>query len=380
MTVIKCRAYTSQGEKIHRVVTDLNITSDEQNKNTKVQTVRVSIPIPRGTLPTITFESSQLLNVNYFIRVQVFAQEGIYTTSEGKKSQFMMLDVPFIIGTHSRPENHVPVSSPTLSHATIQSNQSSQSTTSNSSSIFRKSSTSSVKTSSSNDEKKKKKNVFSNLRLYSYKKKDDQGVSPAVLMTPKEVNQVQQEAVEPMESVTSSGIEEEKPSKHSSFSGGGVFNLFPDDDDDDEYEEVIEQGQIVRRKTIKTTPPKSKNQTIFKLFPDEDDDEDEQEPPAPKTNSVQQQESAVFNMFADDDDSDEEDELNNLQISQRQETSIDERVKPNQQRFEKPNEKIDTKESLYKPNTIDSSSEDSEDPDEFDLLGMIARKNGMIES
>lgn len=403
-------------------MTDLNITSDDQNKDHKVQTVRVSIPIPRGTLPTIPFESSQLLNVSYFIRVQVFAQEGIYTTSEGKKSQFMMLDIPFIIGTHSRAEEKVtPISSPTLSHATLQSNHSSTSsvifsqssggsnsnrlsTTSStllsnpsnqsSTSIFRKTSTSSIKTNSS-EEKKKKKNVFSNLRLYSYKKKgtentkSTEGVSPAVIMTP-QLTHDQQEP-EPAEAIIEQ--EEEIPTKHSSFSGGGVFNLFPDDDDDDEYEEVIEAGQIVRRKTIKK--PVKKSAAVFKLFPDDDDDEEEEEEkksaemglsqqpspqqPSPQQPSSQQpspqqeQQATVFNMF-EDDDSDEE-EVNDLEISQKQELSIDERVKPNHQRFENPNEKIEsTKDFLYKPNTFDSSSSDSE-PDEFDLLGMIARND-----
>ncbi|KAL7322180.1 hypothetical protein PS15p_211836 [Mucor circinelloides] len=109
------RAYTSQGEKVHRVVTDLNITSDNSsNSNQKVQTVRVGLPIPRGTMPTVSLEQSQLLSVSYFIRVQVFAQEGVYTTSEGTKSQFMTVDLPFVIGTLASPDNNT--SSPTLSN------------------------------------------------------------------------------------------------------------------------------------------------------------------------------------------------------------------------------------------------------------------------
>ncbi|CAO3616532.1 unnamed protein product [Mucor fragilis] len=109
------RAYTSQGEKVHRVVTDLNITSDNNSgNNQKVQTVRVGLPIPRGTMPTILLEQSQLLSVSYFIRVQVFAQEGVYTTSEGTKSQFMTVDLPFVVGTLASTDSNA--ASPTLTN------------------------------------------------------------------------------------------------------------------------------------------------------------------------------------------------------------------------------------------------------------------------
>lgn len=80
-------------------MTDLNITSENDENNQHVQTVRVGLPIPKGTMPTISLDQSELLSVSYFIRVQIFAQEGIYTTAQGTRSQFMMVDIPFIIGT-----------------------------------------------------------------------------------------------------------------------------------------------------------------------------------------------------------------------------------------------------------------------------------------
>lgn len=54
-------------------------------------------------MPTISLEQSELLSVSYFIRVQIFAQEGTYTTAQGTRSQFMMVDIPFIIGTLTVP-------------------------------------------------------------------------------------------------------------------------------------------------------------------------------------------------------------------------------------------------------------------------------------
>ncbi|KAG2211964.1 hypothetical protein INT47_004651, partial [Mucor saturninus] len=99
------RAYTSPGEKVHRIVADLNITSENNDNNQHVQTVRAGLPIPKGTMPTISLEQSELLSVSYFIRVQIFAQEGTYTTAQGTRSQFMMVDIPFIIGTLTAPNS-----------------------------------------------------------------------------------------------------------------------------------------------------------------------------------------------------------------------------------------------------------------------------------
>ncbi|KAI9249060.1 hypothetical protein EDC94DRAFT_495213, partial [Helicostylum pulchrum] len=115
ITIWNNMEFSRKQDKVHRVVTDLNITSESSaNNNEKVQTVRIGLPIPKQTIPTISLEKSQLLSVSYFIRVQVFAQEGIYTTSEGIKSQFMMVDIPFIIGTLTT-SSRTPMSSPVSS-------------------------------------------------------------------------------------------------------------------------------------------------------------------------------------------------------------------------------------------------------------------------
>ncbi|KAI8990815.1 hypothetical protein BDF20DRAFT_908661 [Mycotypha africana] len=103
MALANGRAYASESETIQRVVTDLNMTASETHTKEFAQTVHAYLPIPKGTTPTITFEKSQLMSVSYFIRIQVFAQEGTYTTPNGKKSQFMSIDLPFIIGTLPSP-------------------------------------------------------------------------------------------------------------------------------------------------------------------------------------------------------------------------------------------------------------------------------------
>lgn len=77
-----------------------------------MQTIRVALPIPKGTTPTITLEKSGLLSIAYYVRVQVFAQEGVYTTPDGTKSQFMLVDVPFVVGTLTTPLES-PKSTPT---------------------------------------------------------------------------------------------------------------------------------------------------------------------------------------------------------------------------------------------------------------------------
>ncbi|KAI8334523.1 hypothetical protein EDC96DRAFT_412905, partial [Choanephora cucurbitarum] len=211
-----------QGISINRVVADLEITSQDNQSHQKFQTVRVGLPVPKGTTPTVTFEQSQLLSISYFVRVQVLAQEGVYITPDGKASQFMVVDIPFSVGTLTTPQAgnssssssspiNTPItspvlspvspktsplsvsspketSSPTLSKATssptspktyIQSLPTSPNSTllsinepkrNSLSGIFRKSSTGSTSTQSSD----KKKRFFSSLKLYSRNEKQEE--------------------------------------------------------------------------------------------------------------------------------------------------------------------------------------------------------------
>ena len=92
---------------------------DHDRDELKMQAVRIGLPIPKGITPTITLEKSELLLLNYFIRVQVFAQEGVYTASDGARLQFMLVDVPFLVGTQAESMNTIKSPTPSLASPKI---------------------------------------------------------------------------------------------------------------------------------------------------------------------------------------------------------------------------------------------------------------------
>ncbi|KAI8087850.1 uncharacterized protein B0P05DRAFT_584555 [Gilbertella persicaria] len=414
------RAYTSQGEKIHRVVADLDITGQDSHNNQKMQVIRVGLPIPKGTMPTITFEQSQLISVSYFIRVQIFAQEGVYTTSEGKKSQFMMVDLPFIVGTLTTPSfttsssssspvitplsspgqtynslssvlnTHQPnmqpsfdsysssgksitdPTSPTLGSVSPESTK--KSPRGSISGIFRKSSTGGASVSSgqsSSDNEKKKKSVFSTLKLYSRSKKQTEEpqpeVNPTVIMTPKN----EQRGVFNLfdDNITDDELDDNKKNvpptpaivpqpEQPTKQPAKVFNMFPDDDSDEEEQ---------KQEPIKEPESQAR---VFNMFPDDDSDEEGEEMPAKET---MDQQPKVFQMFEDDDSDSDESVVRDLQVSTNQaELLQDERVKPHHQE-QKPNEVI------YKPNTLDDSTTDEENFHD-DLLSALALREKLLLS
>lgn len=517
-------------------MTDLNITSDDANHHQKVQTVRIGLPIPKGTLPTISLEQSELLAVSYYIRVQIFAQEGVYTTAEGAKSQFMMVDLPFIVGSLSTPPT-TPISSPTRSTFSDVSRQSISSpitisspktaTSSTASSYFpasppatnignapslltsafttstastaptsaamvsprpsissstkattaaaedNNSETGSIKTvdakkgssiggifrkvssgstssvNSSSNVEKKKKNVFSTLRFYGKKpkginndsnisngsdtesikqQKEEDEVSPAVVVTPKSSPVEKQKMAEEQPSAAAT-LNENKGSE-----SGGVFNLFPNDESDDEKTTLDNKQEPTTTRTVTTAKTAEK---VFNMFPDEDSDEEEEQPLREQTKEANGGGAGVFNMFPDSDsdneevegsaavdtslsspqqqtsrqaaattvaasnvfqmfddassDDEEEGEVHDLSISQQSNIVLDEREKPNEKeevvkptrfdnqlQYDKPNERE------YKPDTIDltdheNTTSDSEEEDESDILAALAKREKLIQ-
>lgn len=294
-------------------MTDLNITTNDPDQNKKVQTLRIKFPIPKGITPTISFESSQLLSITYFIRVQAFAQEGVYTNLEGAKSQFMMLELPLTVCTKSTPpdSNLSPVSSPTLSFTRLPSNHSG---------IFRSLSNGSSSTTSD------KTASFSTL-------------NPVVVMAAKGGDDTRTISSFQMYNDSSLlGLASSLSRNSSSGSRAGV----------DEIEGHI--NDIINSFSNKTLeqPEKTLEQPIV-----------EQQPIVKEKGG-----GRVFQMFDDDDDSDEEEELPPPPPVQ---------APVSREQFDKPHTKQDF---VYKPNTVDSDSFDEteeEEADEFDLLGVLAR-------
>lgn len=462
---------------------DLNITdSDTNNNSQKVQTIRVGLPIPRGTMPTISLEQSQLLAISYFIRVQVFAQEGVYTTSDGKRSQFMMVDLPFIVGTLSTPSNSsnspattpmsspkstssnailysntptsppptlyqhpartsprissppisslpissppissTPISSPPISSPPLVSTSSPQSTLSSNTGnerksliggMFRKSSTG----SQTSDKKRsgKKKSVFSSLRLYKSRKKNDQQEDDTLSVKQEDdalsVEQESSEVVLPPVDDNSTAV-----------TVGGVFDIFARDDIDD-FEEDPEL-QVEKQPVPAFSEMKKEESRVFKMFPDDDDDESDYEPEVVQESISKRinRKEAVFKMFPEEADEDDDD--SNEVIKDEQQQLLDEitdtiesfvidrqpkkqsnvfqmfnddsseeeeeeeevsqkQVKPNHdnQKYQKPNEFI----IEYKPDTKDvlmNSTDDSDSEDDInDLLSVLAKREKLLSN
>lgn len=328
-------------------MTDLNITSKSNaNNNEKVQTVRIGLPIPKQTIPTISLEKSQLLAVSYFIRVQVFAQEGIYTTSEGIKSQFMMVDIPFIIGTlttlsgtpMSSPvfSSLSPISSPIISspQSTLLRNSSNGSSiiktspplstagsllTSSFSTVVTPKPSTSTSTSASTSitpvaspelnkstissmEPTKKSRIMSGMfrktSSGSSYSSNDEKKKKNVFSTLRLYGRNNKE-VSPAVMMTQADQEKAEVNKdqaivETSNQDAGIFNIFGDDTSDCEQ-------------TVSVTPVV--NEKVFKMFNDSDSEEDEEELVVEKT-----KESAnVFNMFPDSE-SDDDDDATKIQV------------------------------------------------------------------
>ncbi|KAI9484013.1 MAG: hypothetical protein EXX96DRAFT_560483, partial [Benjaminiella poitrasii] len=386
------RVYTSQGEKIHRVVTDLNIKLESNNQ--KVQTVRIGIPIPRGTTPTINFEQSQLLSIKYYIRVQVFAQEGIYTTADGKKTQFMMVDLPFVIGTLSTPSLYPSSSSPTSSSISLpmpshaspvsfvsqqnsmngqpsfdqrymsdtindhRQRRSSSITTFSSctltedssiktkhsmtiKNVFRKSSTTSSSSSESTNGDKKKKNIFSTLRLYRGTKDPyfQLPASQVTMETTGTTDQPDDDITPTVVMVPKDNNNTAEPQQPDTNHQGGVFDIFAYDNDeiimDEKKKKSSHHFNMFPDEDDKSdddgfNPTEVHTQTRFNMFPDEDEEEEDQ----PTTTAIatdtgeNQQQSNVFKLFDDDDDDEEEDDQIASVLSEQTAVTRDERVKP----------------------------------------------------
>ncbi|KAI8888514.1 hypothetical protein K501DRAFT_282798, partial [Backusella circina FSU 941] len=114
------RVYMSQPEKVHRVVTDLNLVN--RGDAMCVQKIYIGLPIPKHVLPTITLESSQLISVSYLVRVQVYAQRGIYQPIGAQSDdllEFMVVDLPFTIGTIQNSPIATPLLPPSPSSASV---------------------------------------------------------------------------------------------------------------------------------------------------------------------------------------------------------------------------------------------------------------------
>lgn len=321
-------------------MTDLNITSESNaNNNEKVQTVRIGLPIPKQTIPTISLEKSQLLSVSYFIRVQVFAQEGIYTTSEGIKSQFMMVDIPFIIGTLttssgtpiSSPVSSSlsPISSPIISspQSTLLRNSSNSGnsiktspllstagsllTSSFSTAVTPKPSTSTSTSASmsitpvaspelnkstvSSIEPTKKSRIMSGMfrktSSGSSHSANDEKKKKNVFSTLRLYGRNNKE-VSPAVTMTQADREEAEVNKDQAIvettnQDAGIFNIFGDDTSDCEQ-------------TVSVTPVV--NEKVFKMFNDSDSEDDEEELVVEEN-----KESAnVFNMFPDSESDDDD--------------------------------------------------------------------------
>lgn len=73
----------------------------------------INLHIPHDIIPTITLHQSRLLGISYCIQAKVLDKDRIYTTAEGKQVERMTVDLPFIIGTLSKPNNLSSSSSPT---------------------------------------------------------------------------------------------------------------------------------------------------------------------------------------------------------------------------------------------------------------------------
>ncbi|KAI8640449.1 hypothetical protein BD408DRAFT_434202 [Parasitella parasitica] len=410
--IISNNSSYKRAERVCNVKTDLNVTSDnDTTSNQKVQTVRITLPIPRDTIPTISFEQSQLFSLSYLIRVEVTAQKGLYTTSEGIKSELMKIELPFVVGTATLPgADSSPTlapknaSSPTLSnrsvsplstftsmssifaqHAhqnqrqsfdvcpstetlatenyndTFQINKKGKKGMGN---VFRKSSNGSNASTTSSEEKSKRKGgVFSMLRLYSSKKnnqddsenedsqkEDQRQISPAVIMTPKQQNQEQ----------------------------GGVFDIFAGDDLDDDDDIPKDFSEIEHKKNSmqdhgdsttlisgsnRLTPPLVSQSTEatqgrFQMFSDEDDsDNEEVEEKEKEKIIIQKQDSVAMTTIVDQ-------KINSM--ANKVEHSTLDNTRSNQQ-------------AAAKQSRVFKMFEDSDDEDEEDIVDQLTVSQDRIE-
>lgn len=375
---------------------DLNITSENDENNQHVQTVRAGLPIPKGTMPTISLDQSELLSVSYFIRVQIFAQEGIYTTAQGIRSQFMMVDIPFIIGTLSTP------TSP--STTAVSSPRTSMTSPRMTSPMI----TSPIRQASPRQQISLRQQVSPSSSPHA-----THNASPASSRTATPVSSPRPVAslltsaftapVIPTNTVSLTSLDTESITEKTTKMMSGIFRksssgsavstedvkkkrgmfstlrlygrnkskqeeitptvvMTPKEEAEgtvtNEEAEILEEPEEPKKSegTVfqlfddsdsedeKAVPQKAavSGGGVFNMFPDSDDEDDEndfgQVAADSDTTNQRLDSSHVFQMF-DDDDSDEED-INQLSVSRPDYTLIDERVKPHEQKFEyKPNVK-----------------------------------------
>jgi hypothetical protein len=307
------RVYMSQPEKIHRVVTDLNLV--KRGDAMSVQMMYIGLPIPKHILPTITLESSPLMSVSYFVRVHVYAQNGIYQPigKDGQLLDAMMVDLPFTIGTiqnnHASTPSLLPPSPSSVSIATrsLTDLSISSSSTNNDDNMQ----PDEKKTGTKQSIKKSSKLKRQILKTGIFRKSSSN--SGSSLSITNMVEPEEQEQVELNDKKTNSNVtlelyqqnvdtlknkqndvehqieqlaieSENKPihddSKATSETTGVVFNMFCDDDSDDEMDTSImlngsrsdakDDVDLCSGLDNKKETPLAVNSSYFQMFPDSD--------------------------------------------------------------------------------------------------------------
>ncbi|KAI9262702.1 hypothetical protein BY458DRAFT_515155 [Sporodiniella umbellata] len=97
--IVDDRTFSSFAESISRSVEDLVLAEAMGT----TQTAQVMLHIPKETVPTISIEQSRLMSVTYFIRILVYAHEGVYVSLDYQESQYLSAEIPFTIGTIKEP-------------------------------------------------------------------------------------------------------------------------------------------------------------------------------------------------------------------------------------------------------------------------------------
>jgi hypothetical protein len=304
------RVYMSQPEKIHRVVTDLNLV--KRGDAMSVQMMYIGLPIPKHILPTITLEASPLMSVSYFVRVHVYAQNGIYQPigGDGQLLDAMMVDLPFTIGTiqnnHASTPSLLPPSPSSVSIATrsLTDMSISSSSTNNDDNMQ----PDEKKTGTKQNTKKSSKFTRQILKTGIFRKSSSNSGSSLSIMNmiePEEQEQVdlndkktnsnvtlelyqqnvdtQKNKQDDMEhQIEQLAIKSENKPIHddSKDTTGVVFNMFYDEDSDDEIDASImlngsrsdakDDADLCSGLDNKKETPLVVNSSYFQMFPDSD--------------------------------------------------------------------------------------------------------------
>jgi hypothetical protein len=375
LTFVINRTYVFDQHEVERTIATIRDANfDTEDDNQRAQAAHARILIPSYIMPTITLEQSRLLGIRYFIQVKILENDGIYTTVDGKHLQYMMVDLPFTVGTLRTPSNSSslsepisvpllrtpsnssslsePISVPSLAHQyltktppSISSSVHSSSTTSISltrtppsiSSSIHSSSTTSISltsiyrrftqsSGSLNERRSRKRDLFQSLR--NSKRNSDPSTLQVHGRNNLMMNQEDDDSISSVKlqnQVPPTVLVEPKSSKVdislNIAAEKGAFDIIAGDGIND-----IEEAKP-EKKPVVSSEIKKEESCVFKMFPDDDDDDDDepdtiQSQTASNSKYISRKE-AVFKIFCDGEEDEDSDAENIASAKDEHEQLID---------------------------------------------------------